>query len=352
VSAHIRYVGLELGRGGVVPRSAESVLTNGYGDCKDHTVIFAALLKAKGIASDIVLINLANGYTLADVATAPGQFNHVINWLPEFALYVDTTAGVAPFGVLSVSEYGKPVVHAVATGNARRQTPVMPAGITTIAVKTTEKLDESGSFTGETRTVATGSAGVDLRLAGLDILANGPESWAARQLADLGYPGASGSLDLASPTDFGRDYTIVGRFTVAPQPQYVAGAAFQLPGGLRLFGTTGDWLMGPLWNYKLKAGDPTPCFSGEAEEELSLELPAGKHLVKLPADTKIADKHVAFTAHWSTDGHSVTVKRAFKVSVDQPLCQGDTRKEAVKVLAAIRNSFNTAELSLAGEPAT
>ena len=34
--------------GGIVPHSADSVLTNAYGDCKDHAVLFAAMLKAKG----------------------------------------------------------------------------------------------------------------------------------------------------------------------------------------------------------------------------------------------------------------------------------------------------------------
>jgi transglutaminase-like putative cysteine protease len=56
VSANIRYVGIELGRGAVVPHSAEAILANGYGDCKDHTVIFAALLQAEGLESQVVLV--------------------------------------------------------------------------------------------------------------------------------------------------------------------------------------------------------------------------------------------------------------------------------------------------------
>ena len=99
VSARIRYVSVQLGRGAIVPHSAEAVLVNGYGDCKDHTVIYAALLKAKEIDSQIVLINLDNAYSLSDVPTL-AQLNHAITWLPEFKLYVDTTIGVAPFGDL------------------------------------------------------------------------------------------------------------------------------------------------------------------------------------------------------------------------------------------------------------
>src|ERR1700730_6726376 len=109
VSGHIRYVALYLAAGGVVPHAADDVMKAGYGDCKDHTVLFEALLKAKGIESDAVLVNLDAAYTLSGPPTL-AQLNHVISYLPEFDLYADTTAGVAAFGTLPFQEYGKPAV--------------------------------------------------------------------------------------------------------------------------------------------------------------------------------------------------------------------------------------------------
>ncbi len=103
VSQHVRYVEVAFGQGAIIPHAAESVLNNAFGDCKDHTVLFTALLKAKGIDSRPVLINLGNGYTLSSVP-AVGQLNHVIAWLPEFDIYADTTAGIVPFGFLVPSE--------------------------------------------------------------------------------------------------------------------------------------------------------------------------------------------------------------------------------------------------------
>ena len=125
VSLHIRYVALYLGAGGVEPHSAESVMKAGYGDCKDHTSLFAALLKAKGIESQTVLVNLDNAYTLSGPPTL-AQLNHAISYLPEFDLYADTTFGVAPFGTLPFQEYGKPAVlvpdmAAQASGSRRRR---------------------------------------------------------------------------------------------------------------------------------------------------------------------------------------------------------------------------------------
>ena len=111
VASHVRYIALEFGQGGIVPHNADAVLTNAYGDCKDHAVLFASLLKAKGIDSNLVLINATNSFTLAKVA-ALAPFNHMITWIPELHLYADTTNGrLVTFGLLPQLEYGKPVVH-------------------------------------------------------------------------------------------------------------------------------------------------------------------------------------------------------------------------------------------------
>src|SRR5207244_3521128 len=102
-------------------------------------------------------------YTLSEVPTL-AQLNHAINWLPEFKLYVDTTIGVAPFGDLAFQEYGKPVVHATAAGDALRHTPVLAAGGNSVSVKTSAKLDPEGRITGETKTDAAGPYAVTLRV--------------------------------------------------------------------------------------------------------------------------------------------------------------------------------------------
>jgi hypothetical protein len=115
VSKHIRYVAVFLGNGGYEPHEAIKILENGYGDCKDHVGLLETLLKAKGIASVPVLIDSGNRYRVPEAAT-PAAFNHVLSYLPELELYVDSTAGVAPFGTLPVTEYGKPVVLAAEPG--------------------------------------------------------------------------------------------------------------------------------------------------------------------------------------------------------------------------------------------
>src|SRR5262249_18467733 len=66
VSQHVRYGFIQLNLSGYVPHAADLVLENGFGDCKDHAALLAALLKAKGIDSDIVVINFGDSYALPE----------------------------------------------------------------------------------------------------------------------------------------------------------------------------------------------------------------------------------------------------------------------------------------------
>ncbi|NMM00412.1 ATP-binding cassette domain-containing protein [Paraburkholderia sp. RP-4-7] len=104
ISTHVRYVAVHLGIGSVVPHSADAVLTAVYGDCKDHVTLFEALLAAKGIKSAPVLVNSNSIYWLPEVALPVGVFDHAITYLPEFAMFVDSTDGEpAVLGGVSLS---------------------------------------------------------------------------------------------------------------------------------------------------------------------------------------------------------------------------------------------------------
>ena len=76
---------------------------NKFGDCKDKATLMSALLAAKGIASEAVLINFGESYKLPEPPTMVA-LNHVILYLPEFDLYDDPTAKF--FGVRRVGRPG------------------------------------------------------------------------------------------------------------------------------------------------------------------------------------------------------------------------------------------------------
>jgi len=210
VSAHIRYVALVFGDGGVAPHSADAILANGYGDCKDHAILYSALLKAKGIASEPVIINATNGYFLPQVPQLL-TFNHMIVWLPEFGIYADTTANSPPFGELPPFEYGKPVVR-VGASQALQHTPVLRETESTYSSSTVLQLDAYGRLTGTHRAVATGAMAGVMRTVANQAVARGLDAVAAGVLRTRKMETASGSYSFSPTTELTPQYVYSGHY--------------------------------------------------------------------------------------------------------------------------------------------
>ena len=100
VSTKFRYISISLGIGRYQPHSAEDVLGNDYGDCKDKHTLFTALLAAEKITAYPALMNSAA--KIDPAVPSPIQFDHVITAIPQgdHFLFLDTTPEVAPFGML------------------------------------------------------------------------------------------------------------------------------------------------------------------------------------------------------------------------------------------------------------
>src|SRR5262249_39611597 len=154
---NIRYVAINLGVGAIVPHAASEVLTNLYGDCKDHVTLLQALLKAKGIDSTVAIIDAGDDFTVSKVATLQ-QFNHVITYIPDMNLYLDSTARYTPFGVLPFPDADKTVLLS-GTGKLDH-TPWSDE--TTFRTVTTLKVHDDGSADGETKIAAAGAIAVGL----------------------------------------------------------------------------------------------------------------------------------------------------------------------------------------------
>jgi transglutaminase-like putative cysteine protease len=333
VSGHIRYVALYLGRGAVEPHAADTVLANGYGDCKDHVTLLEALMRAKGIESHPVLVNLDSAYTLSTPPTM-AQLNHAITWLPEFDLFADTTAAVAPFGTLPYREYGKPAVIAGGAGKALRAVPVMQPGALSMAVRTSASLDATGRIVGDTRMTATGTAALALRQLVRQVQSTGAAVAVARQLQAMGQTG-QGTYTFAPPDGFGSTYDVRAEFDLEPQNEILEGDAFAPVLGPILLARPGDLLLGPRNPATLSDKEPTPCFAGRQVEELSLRLPDDRKPLRLPANRRIATEAFTYTSHWAFADQIVTVRRELVSRIGEPLCQGELRREAAAALREI-----------------
>lgn len=138
----------------------------------------------------------------------------------------------------------------------------------------------------------------------------------------------------------GLDYRVEGRFTLDPHPGWLEGDFFLVPTGLRLLTRTGDGLIGPMRERKLPVAEPTPCYAGRQEEELSLALPPGHRPSRLPKDATVEGSFFCHESRWALTGDTVTVRRSLVSTLDQSLCEGGRRAEAAKALAAIRRDLD------------
>lgn len=110
VRLNVRYDANYVGFGGWVPHRAHDVMINRYGDCKDHVVLFEALLRAVGIESSPALIqsNTSN-FNLPKVPVS-NYFNHILTYIPSQNIWLDSTSPHAPYGTIPASDRGRMVL--------------------------------------------------------------------------------------------------------------------------------------------------------------------------------------------------------------------------------------------------
>ncbi|WP_248322401.1 DUF3857 and transglutaminase domain-containing protein [Caballeronia sp. Sq4a] len=111
VRRNIRYVAMFIGQSPAVPHRVTDVLANRYGDCKDHVALYGALLDAVGIRNEPALIGLGSVYSLPSVpGYGAGAINHIITYLPDFAMFADSTASSVEFGFLPLADMDRPTL--------------------------------------------------------------------------------------------------------------------------------------------------------------------------------------------------------------------------------------------------
>lgn len=113
VQNDIRYLGIEIGEYTHRPHSPAETFNKRYGDCKDKSLLLAAILHTRDIPAEMVLVNTGMKAHVAD--WLPGKnFNHVIVKLTidGKAKYVDPTSSNQYGGLMSsyLPNYGKGLV--------------------------------------------------------------------------------------------------------------------------------------------------------------------------------------------------------------------------------------------------
>ena len=165
VAKNFRYVSLSLGQGRYQPHPAADILVNQYGDCKDKHTLLAAMLAASGMRAYPVLMNSSRKLD-ADIPS-PGQFDHVITAIPlgNETLWADTTAEVAPAGLLSPPLRNKKGLMIPTAGPAHLETtPAAPPFLSSEQVSMEGIVDDLGKLTAHTHMVLRGDSEMYMRI--------------------------------------------------------------------------------------------------------------------------------------------------------------------------------------------
>jgi transglutaminase-like putative cysteine protease len=333
VKTNIRYVLVFLGSGGITPNPASAVLKNKFGDCKDHVVLMGALLRAKAIASEQVLINVGNAYRLPELPTP--FFNHVMLYLPEFDLYTDPTASQAAFGILPQNSYDKPVLHISSAGGRLARTPPMrPQDHVTIA-KTTATIGADGVVKGTTRQTATGIFAASARNRATQIQTLGREKFAETMLRSLGRPG-TGIFEPAIPSDLSEPYSVQGEFSLHEKLQIPLSGARDIPIGMPIHGRPGAGLLG-----QRVAGRQTDfaCYAGKQVEEIELTFAEGLPLPKAAREAPIGNTYFSYQSSHAIKGRTLTIRREFESKVASQVCAKETEAEIAEPMRRVGRSL-------------
>jgi tetratricopeptide (TPR) repeat protein len=124
IEKNVRYAGVEVGEGSIVPRAPSQVISLKYGDCKDKATLLVAMLRAAGLSANVGLLRAGMGLDVhADLPSLSG-FNHVIVRVEgDHPMWVDPTDEFSSAGTLSTQDQDRLVLIASPATTALVRTP-------------------------------------------------------------------------------------------------------------------------------------------------------------------------------------------------------------------------------------
>lgn len=336
VSTQIRYVAIFMGNGGYVPHPVDDILAARYGDCKDKTTLLTALLHAKGIRAMPALIHSAETYKLPDTVLL-GAFNHAIVYLPEWDLFVDSTSGFAPFGVLTPNLRNK---QALLVGDqslqpVARATPALDPARDRVVVTTQATLAADGTVTGTNSIRALGSAEPAMRgTLGMITEAARP-AMAQRMLSASGQTGEArlsigDARNLAEPFSFVFEFKTPLRVNVPGPGALSTSFGMPMPTGAQSFA-------GSVLQIERKLDFPCPREGGE--ELLELTLPSEVKITTLPPGASIESPFGRFSSSYEVKDQKLLVKRQLNLTPPRAVCTAADTAELRRFATAISQTL-------------
>jgi tetratricopeptide (TPR) repeat protein len=320
VAPNFRYISLSFGVGRYQPHSAEDVLHNEYGDCKDKHTLLASLLEASGYHASSVLIN--SGRKIDPDVPSPSQFDHVFTLLPlgKEEIFMDSTTEVAPFRLLAPVLRKKQALIIPQQGTAHlEETPADPPMMNRQFSEVDGKVTELGKLEAHVRYEMRGDTELYMRMLFRHVPRNKWTEWLKGITAYSGLSGEVSDVNVSDPAATHEPFKLEYKVEVA-----------------NFF----DWskkkadLILPLSQISMAEAndddDTDPVKIGSPVEfvyRLRLEFPA-KYSERSPLPFAMKRDYAHYEASYKADGNVFTAERKLTTSMNE--------------LPAVRNSDYTA----------
>jgi len=303
VAKNFRYVSLSLGQGRYQPHAAASVMSNQYGDCKDKHTLLASMLAAAGLRAYPVLINSAR--KLDTDIPSPGQFDHVISAIPlgNETLWADTTAEVAPAGLLSPNLRNKKALMIPTGGPARLETtPAEPPFRSSEVISIDGTVDELGKLNAHARMQLHGDSEMYMRFAFRRTPKSNWKSLGFYLGIGVGIEGEVTDIKTSDPADLDKPFEI--EFNVA-RNDFLDWSSKKLKLAVPLPPLNLSQFKGRKTNSTkpLELGPPI-----DIAYNLKLTLPS-KYQTRLPLPLKVSRDYADYAASYKLEGPALISER-------------------------------------------
>lgn len=301
-----RYVGLEFGIHGYQPYRVSQVFARKFGDCKDKASLLVVMLKEAGIPASLILARTRRGGDLDGEPASLAPFDHAIAYVPKYDLYLDGTAEFSGSDELPAQDQDIPVLN-VQLGKLVR-TPVIPAERNRVATRWQVKLDATGSARVAEELTITGQAAHEWRnhyQAPGERMDKYEHAWNGK------HPGAKLEAVEMALDDLEQPVRVRAKLEVphwARPDGDEARAALVMPA----LGREADMLRSYA-RLSQRRHDLVLGYPWRQEERVTVTLPPGHRVRRLPEAKRIASEFGAFELEARAAGGQVTVTATLRV---------------------------------------
>ena len=337
VSTQYRYIGIAFGIGRYQPHTAEDVLSNKYGDCKDKHTLLASLLLASGLKIYPALIS--SNWKIDPDFPSPAEFDHIIGYLPpgkdNKAVWLDTTPEIAPFGYLIARLRDKQAL-VISEGKSAQlhSTPFDPPFPTTEVFKINGTLDNDGTFDANVEHTARGDSEVVMRAAFRQVPQPRWKDLVQQVSYALGFAGTVSDVSAGVPEAISDPFHFSYSYNRKEYPTWKSDKQFTVPGLPFFMPQVKDDTKGPIW-----LGPPSEMVS-----DSKVQVPAG-YTPEVPSNLDLtydfAEYHASYSyASDSVDRRVLVAKRRLLIKLHEvPVAELQTYKNFVESLHNDRNQY-------------